>query len=294
MTIDHITIIGTGKVGGALYALLKARHNDVVSVSHNDLESWLASTNVVRTNVNAAPSVVVLAIPEDSVLEVAKRIASATLNESHSITDRPPEEDGAQDGILILQTNGSKSTKSLAPLHSAGFLTAAAHPFQTFANADPTALNGIAWGIECAEEAWELCKAFVLLTGGNPVRLADISGASKRKYHAAAVAASNLAYAAYSLARKIAIDAQIDPNTFLSPIIRRTYENAAHALSNGEEFAVTGPLARGNVDAVVKQLESLPKDLQSSYAHLSLALIGAVQLTDELKAALRLDLLKYI
>lgn len=274
--IDHIVIIGHGKVGGALYERLRRKDTDVSVVGHVEFETWLTSTNVIRTNVNAAPAVVVLAVPDAALKETARRIANATITASHQIMDRPPDEDGPFDGILILHTNGSRSHRLLAPLHSAGFLTAAAHPFQTFPDADPSALDGIAWGVDCEDEAWTLCEEFIKLTGGKAVRLSDKTCERKRVYHASAVAASNLVYAAYELARRIADDAGIDASKFLVPIMQRTFENAAKVITTGEPFSVTGPVIRGDVDAVKKQMMSLSGELRRPYALMSLCLLNTL------------------
>jgi predicted short-subunit dehydrogenase-like oxidoreductase (DUF2520 family) len=285
--IDHIVIIGNGKVGGALYKRLHEKTDDVLVVGHVEFETWLTSSNVIRTNVNAAPAVVVLAVPEATIKGTAQRIANATLTASHQIMDRPPDEDGPQDGILILHTNGSKSNRSLAPLHSAGFLTAAAHPFQTFPNDDPTALDGIAWGVDCEDEAWALCEEFIRLTGGNAVRLSNQTRERRRAYHASAVAASNLTYAAYELARRISHDAGIDASQFLLPIMKRTFENAAKAIAADEAFSITGPLVRGDVDSVQKQVMSLSEELRRPYALMSICLLDTINHNQETQAAMR-------
>lgn len=292
--IDHLVIIGHGKVGGALYECLHRKGADVSVVGHVEFETWLTSTNVIRTNVNAAPAVVVLAVPEAALKELAQRIANATLTASHQIMDRPPDEDGPQDGILILHTNGSRSRRLLAPLHSAGFLTAAAHPFQTFPDADPSALDGIAWGVDCDDEAWTLCEEFIELTGGNAIRLSDKTCERKRVYHASAVAASNLVYAAYELARRIAEDAGIDESKFLVPIMQRTFENAAKAITTGEQFSVTGPVVRGDVDAVQKQLMALNGELRRSYALMSMCLLDTFSDNAGSHAAMRKMLEEFI
>lgn len=285
--IDHVIIVGQGRVGGTLFARLKEKSVDVSSVGHVEFETWITSTNVVRTNINATPAVVVLAIPSESIKEAAQRIANATLNASHLIMDRPPDEDGPLEGILFLHTNGSESNSILAPLHSAGFLTAAAHPFQTFTDADPTALDGIAWGVECDSEAWNLCSEFVELTGGVPVRLNNFTPEQKRAYHASAVAASNLTYAAYDLARNIANDVGIDSARFLIPIMRRTVENAAKALESDESFLITGPLSRGDVESVQNQLMSVREGLRLPYALMSICLLDVVGLESTQRIAMQ-------
>jgi predicted short-subunit dehydrogenase-like oxidoreductase (DUF2520 family) len=151
-------------------------------------------------------------------------------------------------------------------------MVAAAHPFQTFGEADPKLLDGIGWGVECDDDAWPLTEEFVKLTGGLAFRLPKTDPVSKRRYHAAAVAASNFTYAAYDLARELAKEAGIPVETFLVPIMRQTLENAARAMHDDAPFPLTGPLVRGDMDAVQRQLDAMPDHLREQYVHLTNAL----------------------
>jgi predicted short-subunit dehydrogenase-like oxidoreductase (DUF2520 family) len=158
-------------------------------------------------------------------------------------------------------------------------MIAAAHPFQTFGSVDPSALNGIGWGVECDDDAWPLTEEFVKLTGGLPFRLPKTDPVSKRRYHAAAVAASNFTYAAYDLARGLANEAGIPAEMFLVPIMQRTLDNAAKAMHDGTPFALTGPLVRGDMDAVQRQLDAMPENLREQYIHLTDALKEVIKRT---------------
>jgi len=107
--------------------------------------------------------------------------------------------------------------------------------------------------------------------------LKDTTDIGKRRYHAAAVAASNFAYAAYELGRRLAESVEIDSEKFLVPIMKRTFENAADAIHDDEAFGITGPLIRGDVEGVRKQLAAIPDDLKPMYCHLSRALLEVVK-----------------
>jgi predicted short-subunit dehydrogenase-like oxidoreductase (DUF2520 family) len=180
-------------------------------------------------------------------------------------------------GALVMHVNGSLGADILEPLQACGAMISAAHPFQTFGSADPSALEGIGWGIECDDGAWPLTEEFVKLTGGVPFRLPKTDPVSKRRYHAAAVAASNFTYAAYDLARNLAKEAGIPEETFLVPIMQRTLDNAATAMREGAPFALTGPLVRGDIEAVQRQLDAMPDNLREQYICLTNALKEVVE-----------------
>jgi predicted short-subunit dehydrogenase-like oxidoreductase (DUF2520 family) len=100
------------------------------------------------------------------------------------------------------------------------------------------------------------------------------------KYHAAAVAASNLTYASLGLARSLAQQAGIPPAAFIMPILEQTVENVRAVLEDADpnvHFPITGPLARGNTKTVLQQMQSIPVAQREVYALLSLALLNTLQ-----------------
>jgi predicted short-subunit dehydrogenase-like oxidoreductase (DUF2520 family) len=54
--------------------------------------------------------------------------------------------------------------------------------------------------------------------------------------------------------------------------MQRTLDNAAKAMHDGTPFALTGPLVRGDMDAVQRQLDAMPEHLREQYIHLTDAL----------------------
>ncbi len=260
--INTITIIGKGRVGESIVgselrncdpvgASLRARPRNII-VSAREFCANPDSTTI-------PPSDVIVLCTRDSVL--AEVIGKLSLHHADALHN-----------ALVLHVNGSLGADILEPLCTSGALIAAAHPFQTFANADAHLLDGIGWGVECDDAAWPRTEEFVRLTGGLPWRLSKTDAVSKRRYHAAAVAASNFTYAAYDLARRLAEDSGIPVAEFLGPIMRQTLENAIESLRTGTAFPITGPLVRGDMDAVQRQLDAMPDDLKEQYVHLSEAL----------------------
>lgn len=251
----HVTIVGKGRVGGAIHRRCIERGLHVTVVERQAFETWCSESAPIGD--------VLIIATKDAVLPmVVERIVATR---AHDLK-----------GVLVLHLNGSASVDVLSPFHGVGAITSAAHPFQTFSNDDPTALDSIAWGVQCDERAWHGTRELVEMLGGVPWLLTDMSHDRKRRYHAAAVAASNFTYAAYELARRLAVDADIPADVFLIPIMKRTLENASDSLKSQTAFSVTGPLARGDVAGVRRQLESVPANDRDLYRHLSLALLHVV------------------
>lgn len=255
--ITHVTIIGHGRVGGAIATRLRERNVRVDVIDRDHFEQFLHSSEPIG-------DILVIAVKDASMPDVIDRTAR--------------ERASSLGGVTVLHVNGSLGRGVLAPFQQHGASIAAAHPFQTFRDADPTALDGIGWGCESSVVGGlsSVVEEFVTVTGGVAVELTDTSDEGKRRYHASAVAASNFTYAAYELGRRLAESAQIDPMIFLAPIMKRTMHNAVDALQHHEAFGVTGPLVRGDVDGVQRQLMAIPEDLRPLYRQLSLALLEVV------------------
>lgn len=250
-----ITIIGRGRVGGALEQRATAVGYHVNAIGRDAFELWCNSDVSLG-------DVVVIATKDDVLPNVVEAIASARADQLR--------------GVVVMHVNGSLGIDVLLSMQQCGALCAAAHPFQTFGSPDPSALDGIGWGVESDDAAWSIVQELITSLGGVPWRFTEMSDDRKRRYHAAAVAASNFTYAAYELARRLADAADIPTDVFLVPIMQRTLQNAARAVADNEPFAITGPIMRGDIDAVRRQLEAIPEADRALYCHLSRALLDVV------------------
>jgi predicted short-subunit dehydrogenase-like oxidoreductase (DUF2520 family) len=262
--IERVTIIGNGRVGGALAARLRERSVDVDVVDRQHFEEFLTSTSPIG-------DLLIIAVKDAVMRDVIERTASSRSADL--------------DGVVVIHVNGSLTPDVLAPFHHYGAMIASAHPFQTFRDADPKVLDGVGWGCQASgvqrptsdvQRPTSDVREFVEMTGGVFVDLGEMTPEEKRLYHASAVAASNYAYAAYELGRQLAGRVGISAETFLIPIMKQTFENAADALRDNTAFGVTGPIVRGDVEGVQRQYAAIPDDLKPMYRHLSLALLEVV------------------
>jgi predicted short-subunit dehydrogenase-like oxidoreductase (DUF2520 family) len=191
---------------------------------------------------------VVVAVPDRAIAEVAERLAALGL---------PPS-------LPVLHTSGSRGGEALAPLAARGHPTGSAHPLAALADPVDGAerLAGATWGVEGEGAALELAERIVAACGGTALRLAP---GGKALYHAAAVFASNYAVALLSVAERLMEGAGVDAaqaRPALAALAAGAVENAA---ARGPAGALTGPVARGDVETVALHLERLSADERRLY-----------------------------
>lgn len=175
-----------------------------------------------------------------------------------------------KEGQVWIHCSGSQPSAIMCrkPGIPVGFLSV--HPLQAFADIE-TALSlieGTHFGLEGdSPQTEELGEAIVQVLGGIPHK---IDPEQKTIYHAGAVAASNYLVALASLAVKLFNQAGINREDALAsilPLIAGSYQNIAKV---GLPQALTGPIARGEVEVIEKHLKEIPLDLQEIYKGLGM------------------------
>lgn len=139
------------------------------------------------------------------------------------------------------------------------------HPLQSFATIENALIlmEGTYFGIEgSSRESESLGEELVTLLGGTALR---IDPEKKTLYHAGAVAASNylvaLSYLAVKLFKQAGIKEQDALNALL-PLMAGSLRNIERI---GLPGALTGPIARGDVQVVAKHLQSMPEEERVAY-----------------------------
>jgi predicted short-subunit dehydrogenase-like oxidoreductase (DUF2520 family) len=87
----------------------------------------------------------------------------------------------------------------------------------------------------------------------------------RARYHAAATVASNHLVALLGQVARLAETTGVPPAAFL-PLVRATVDNVEVL---GATDALTGPVARGDVDTVVRHLDALPDGEGDAYRALA-------------------------
>jgi predicted short-subunit dehydrogenase-like oxidoreductase (DUF2520 family) len=155
---------------------------------------------------------------------------------------------------LVIHLSGARGLDALSAVSAS---VGALHPLQTF----PSVEAGRA----------RLAGSWCAIAGDPQVRvLADqleltaveIDDADRARYHAAACIASNHLVALLDQVRRVA---PIPLEAFL-PLVRATVENVAAV---GPAAALTGPVARGDVETVRRHLEVLSGSDRDAYRDLA-------------------------
>jgi predicted short-subunit dehydrogenase-like oxidoreductase (DUF2520 family) len=243
-----IALVGAGRVGTALAVLLWRAGHRISGASGRK-----ASRERVRRFLPDAPftaaghaargaDAVILGVPDDAIASVAGELAEA----------------GAfRERQAVLHLSGSAPLAGLDRARAAGALVLALHPLQTFPDVEAgiermpgSAVAVTAW----EEEAAVLGEGLARDAGARPFRIAE---ERKALYHAAAVFCSNYLVAVEGLAEEVFRAAGVmEPVEAFGPLVRATLDNV---LSSGPAEALTGPVARGDVGTVRRNLEALAR-----------------------------------
>ncbi|MBF6473321.1 MULTISPECIES: Rossmann-like and DUF2520 domain-containing protein [Nocardia] len=272
-----VGIVSAGRVGSALGAALERAGHIVFGVcaisdaSVRRAETRLPDSEILPVEQVAARSeLLVLAVPDTELPGLVRGLAGAGV---------------VRPGTIVAHTSGANGVGVLAPLAELGALPLAIHPAMTFTGHDEDVprLGNACFGITAADEVgYAIAQSLVIEMGGEPVRVPE---AARSLYHAAlahgsnhlvtvivdAVAALRAALDGPGLMGQQLVDDQPGglAERLLAPLASAALDNA---LRRGQS-ALTGPVARGDADAVAAHLNALSTvdpGLAEAYRALSL------------------------
>ena len=156
----------------------------------------------------------------------------------------------------VFHFSGILPADVLKPNSSAQYQVASIHPIKSFP--DPSVavqdFAGTFCGMEGSPKALEILIPRIEKIGGKPLK---IDPAKKPIYHAAAVFCSNYLVTLINVARNCFLEAGIDESMVdqvYSPLLERTVDNL---LRSSPAEALTGPIARGDLEVVKTHLKDL-------------------------------------
>ena len=169
----------------------------------------------------------------------------------------------------VLHLSGLLDRRALGALAATGAALGSFHPLQTIADpvTAPARLLGSYAGVEGDPRAEAEGEWLALMLGMHPIRL---TAAAKPAYHAGAVFAANFLVALAGVAERLAREAGIpaaDAARVYLPLLR----GAASNLAAGAGAALTGPIARGDVETIRAHLAALDDEDRELYRRLGLA-----------------------
>lgn len=241
----RVGLIGAGRAGTVIArALERVGHhcvatNAVSDASRQRAARMLPSADVVDPlAVCDHADLIIVAVPDDAIESVVNGLAKAG-----GITSRH----------MVMHLSGRHGTKVLQAAATAGATVFAAHPAMTLHGRaeDVLRLHDCPFGITADHEALAIAMALVYEIGGVPSVIAE---ADRVLYHAALAHASNhtvtLIAQSMQMLQSIGVD---DPGRYLGPLVNATIERV---LQEGDA-ALTGPIARGDVETVHAHLDAL-------------------------------------
>jgi len=247
--MSGFSIVGTGRVGTALGRALAAKGWTPRALCDRDPKAARESRRLIGggkattdlRKAGASADIVLVTVPDGAVAAVAAGLARTG---------------GRWAGRVVLHTSGILPARALEPLRKKGASVASAHPAQAFPRKDLGTghFKGVFWGLEGDEEAVRTALRMVRALRGRALLLAE---EDKPLYHAACSLASNALVALGRTASRLLAGmgmAEVWAAAVLWPLVEGTLQNVK---SLGWDKALTGPIARGDEEAVREHLEAL-------------------------------------
>ncbi|HLW97286.1 MAG TPA: DUF2520 domain-containing protein [Candidatus Acidoferrales bacterium] len=255
-----VAIVGGGRVGRALGRQLRLagwRVTAVVTRSETTARRAARYIGACRpygklTRLLLAAKVVLIAVPDDSVSDLAKRLARMGGEEWKD--------------KVVLHTSGALDSRTLAPLADKGAETGSIHPLQSFSARVAPSLEGVWIVMEGSVKALSMARRMARDLGGFPLQLRSDN---KLAYHAAGV---------FSAAHVLTM-IEAGTRIFMSVGFSRRQAGLAllklarQVMSNFERFgpgvAWSGPVPRGDFGTVaghIRALRRYPREYGEAYA----------------------------
>lgn len=275
-----VAIIGAGKVGTALAIQLRGKGYPVAAVASRSASSAgkLAQETGAKIYTTAAEAaregeLVFLTTPDGLIGSVAEEVA---------------RKGGFYPGQFAAHASGALPSAVLEPAREAGAIVFSLHPLQSFASPELAVerLPGSYFTFEGEPEALPLARRLVADLEGV---LFEIEAAGKPLYHAAACVASNylvtLMRLVYTLAQQAGLPREgVFPAFY--PLIQGTLQNIGAV---GPVAALTGPVARGDVETIRRHAQVMGKEEWEMYRMLGCFTVKVAQergLPDDVSAEL--------
>ena len=247
----NMLVIGLGKVGTSLALSVLAKGVDIKGFNKTPIEADVYPFDVFTEfeSITVIPDIIFISVYDSAIEQVAKQV-------SMHFQDK-------LNGVPVIHSSGALGRDLLKSCEEYGAITAAAHPFQTFASISSKLMDGIPWGVDCKNTDKELFEKIINILGGSPIFLSEELKKNKALYHAIGVAASNYLVSAMQFAKELCAVAGLPHKELLTQICNTSIDNSLETLV--DEFPLTGPLARTDQSTIDKHLAAL-----SLYPDLSL------------------------
>ncbi|MCX6139139.1 MAG: DUF2520 domain-containing protein [Ignavibacteriales bacterium] len=266
MKKHQVTIVGAGTVGNALglafrragipvRAIYSRTFAHARSLARKTDARWFSPLGAIERKISG---VVFIAVADDAIKEAVCLLADTQQQ---------------WNGVTVLHTSGALASSELSVLKKRGAAIGSFHPLQTFPKkGTPATLQNVRVCVEGDAHAAVVGQSLALAIGASPFVLRP---RQKILYHIAAVFGSNYLVTLLSVVEELGNHFGLDEKSALQlfePLITATLGNVRRM---GAAQALTGPIARWDVDTIRKHTDALStkkfSDILSLYASLGLA-----------------------
>lgn len=260
VTQTSIAIVGAGRVGRALGKQLCESGWHITSVVTRSESTARRASRYIGggrafgklSRLILETSVVLIAVQDDAVADLAKRLADI----------------GGEEwaGKIILHTSGALDSRALAPLQRAGANVGSLHPLQTFSSRVAPSLDGVWMVIEGMPKALKVARRIVRDLRGVPVhvRIQD-----KSAYHSAGVFAAAHVLALVESGTRILTSVGFSRRQASLALLQLSRQVLLNFEKFGANVAWSGPAARGDFGTIaghMKALKKFPVEYREAYA----------------------------
>lgn len=264
-----VAVIGAGAMGRTLALRLVERGYPLRAVlsqtrAHAEELAVAVGAEVASDDFSKLPvdvRLVVIAVKDQALADVAELLTGV----AHAWRE-----------TVVVHTSGVLSAKALEPLAAEGAAAVAFHPLQTVtAESGSDVLDQAYVGIEGDDRA---VAAGVELAVGLGMRYIVLSEDAKARYHLAATMASNFFVTLMGMVQEILVSLDIDRKNgvaMMEPLLRGTLDSLTSA---SPEEALTGPVARGDLQTLRMHGDALRQHLPQLVPAYAALTVEAVRL----------------
>ncbi len=273
--MSSVTIVGVGKVGGALAIALNNAGYTVENLVHRDARiAKRIKTKEIRDvtlhNWRSTPEldteIIIITVPDPEIASVADSITRVS-----------------RKGQVVIHTSGSLNSTVLSKLKDAGCNIGSFHPLVSISNPFRGALGfkGVYFCVEGDRRSVATAKQLATALKGKPF---TIPASKKALYHAAAVTSAGHTTALFDVSVEMLMKCGIKRDLarkVLFPLISSTVANLKEQDTTD---ALTGSFARLDLSAFERHLLSfrgvLPREIQELYLSLGARSLDIVRRRD--------------
>ncbi|MFN2399679.1 MAG: DUF2520 domain-containing protein [Gemmatimonadaceae bacterium] len=238
---ERIFVLGAGRAGLGLARAFRECGVDVAGVHGRRNSGGVdgVTTGLIGDAVGLAT--VVLVTVRDGELDAALRELALSPVASSAV---------------VLHASGSIDPPALDALRGLGHPAGTFHPLVPLSDPDraATILRGSWIGLDGDPEARARGRVLADCLGAHTL---DIPHGQKARYHAAAVIASNFPAVLLTLGEKLLLEAGLPPRVARAALLPLFAVAADNLRESAGSIAITGPIVRGDVDTVRRNIEAL-------------------------------------